>query len=630
MKCSKCGAKLSDDTKFCSYCGHKIEATTPPPVAEGSGISPIPNNEPERVASMKTDATKTLTDKIKEKAYSKWRGLSAYDRVATVSISVFVFLFLVALLSGKNATVVIAVIQIALAVVSILMHKGIIKLEPKKLWLKWLILLIAILFTVLNVMIYSWRTKKPTSVQNPSSTEQITEDLAEQIDWENITLSNILPKPQSNIMEILYNGEDWLNVTIHNISENKYLEYVRWCKEDYGFTIDNDSFDSYFYAQNPAGYCVTLLYDKTSKELSINLDAPIVDKTENPALPTDDSQKDSEAVVPASTIDYSIDYADAQSFEQALNDGVKVNGKIVQFDVIEYRPDSTLGINCWSGEHLNFISEEELDVGKGNTIVGRITEEPSKTLGSWKIPYEVLSIGGERIESELTEPANPEEQSGTQRPEITMTMNEDDFIGMNYKEAERIFREMGFTSFEYKTVNAETESVEDTIYYIEITECFIGNSDFVKGNKFDADSTVTFFSYKYEAPVAPSPVFYSTNDYETAKDGDSGVFSYRDRSSSYDIYWIIDLDEGYVFRFTDGNGDTICDRLKIDSGTLNDTITITYHDNGDTWSYKLHFKYVDHPETLIMVDQNGFDWEYSTTDLNDALSLRETKTIKDY
>ena len=140
----------------------------------------------------------------------------------------------------------------------------------------------------------------------------------------------------------------------------------------------------------------------------------------------------------------------------------------------------------------------------------------------------------------------------------------------------------------------------------------------------------TFFSYKYEAPAAPSPVFYSTNDYETAKKGNTGVFSYRDRGGSYDIYWIIDFDEGYVYYFTDGNGESFCDRLKIESGTLNDKITITYHDGGDTWSYKLHFKYVNHPETLIMVDQNGFEWEYSTTDLDDALGIRNTKTIKDY
>lgn len=618
MKCSKCGAELSEDTKFCSYCGQKIEVT-PPPVVEETDIPPIPHVESvkeQKAGKAKADAPKSFANKAKDKGIESWNKLSPYGKVTTVSIAVFVLLCLVALLAGKTAAIVIAIVQIAMAVVSILIHKGVIRLEQKKLWLKWLVLAVAILFTALNVMSYSWGTKTPSTGQNPSSINHSSEDNVEQIDWGNITLSKVLPEPQSNMMDLLHNGDDWLNVTVYDISENDYLEYVRWCKEDYGFTVDSDSFDDYFYAYNQEGYCLTLLYTETSKELSINLDVPM-STTENPVSETDNK----------------LDYADAASFEKALNDGVKVNGKIIQFDVVEYKPDSALGINCWSGEHLNFISEEELDVGKGNIIVGRIIEEPTKTLGSWVIHYEVLSIDGEKIEGETTDSTDstePEDPPVSQPTEITLTMGEDDFKGMNYQEAEQFFREMGFTNFEYRTVNTETESAEDTICYIEITEWFIGDSDFVKGDKFDADSTVTFFSYEYEAPTAPSPVFYSTNDYETAKNGNTGVFSYRDRGSSYDIYWIIDFDEGYVYYFTDGNGESSCDRLKIDSGTLNDKVTITYHDGGDTWSYKLHFKYVDHPETLIMVDQNGFDWEYSTTDLDDALNLRATKNIKDY
>ena len=91
---------------------------------------------------------------------------------------------------------------------------------------------------------------------------------------------------------------------------------------------------------------------------------------------------------------YTPDYYDAETFESDLNAGVKVNGKIVQFYVNDYKPDSILGINTWAGEHLNFLSEEEIDVEKGDYVIGRITSEPTKTLlgGSWKIPYEVLEI----------------------------------------------------------------------------------------------------------------------------------------------------------------------------------------------------------------------------------------------
>lgn len=233
-------------------------------------------------------------------------------------------------------------------------------------------------------------------------------------------------------------------------------------------------------------------------------------------------------------------------------------------------------------------------------------------------------------ENESSKGNNIEEPSDTKPFEITITMAEDDFHGMNYKEAEKIFREMGFTSFEYETVDTKTESDNDTICYIEIAELFIGNSDFVKGDTFDITSTVTFFSYKYEAPSTPSPVFYSTNDYETAKKGNTGVFSYKNKSGSYDIYYIIDFDEGYVYWFTEGIDDMTCDKIKIVSGNLNNKATITWHDGGNQWSWYLHFKYENHPETLIVNDQNGFSTEFTTTDLNEALKLRNTKKIKEY
>ena len=35
MKCSKCGAELSDDTRFCSYCGEKVEVNSSDSVDNG-------------------------------------------------------------------------------------------------------------------------------------------------------------------------------------------------------------------------------------------------------------------------------------------------------------------------------------------------------------------------------------------------------------------------------------------------------------------------------------------------------------------------------------------------------------------------------------------------------------------
>ena len=123
---------------------------------------------------------------------------------------------------------------------------------------------------------------------------------------------------------------------------------------------------------------------------------------------------------------------------------------------------------------------------------------------------------------------------------------------------------------------------------------------------------------------------YTTNTDQNVKNGNSGVYSYRSEGGTYYNYWIIDFDEGYVYSFSDGNGSGSCDRLKIESGDLNNVLIITYHDGGDVWSYGLHFKWKNQPDHLILQDDDGFEYDFYTTNLNDALSIMQSKTVHDY
>ena len=422
-----------------------------------------------------------------------------------------------------------------------------------------------------------------------------------------------LPIPKSKVGHFNWQNEKGFYLYVGETTKDNYMFYKDACVAA-GFTVDLSEYDTVYSAKNAEGYKVSLNY-KGFNIFTIEFKIP------------DNGNGEETHATENKENNYTLDYSDAVSFEAALNNGENVKGAVVQFNVVEYKPDSVLGINCWSGEHLNFISEKELDVEKGNVIIGRITAEPTKSLGSWTIPYEVISISEEKVDEEITESSNLDELSNVQPTEIIMINGEDDFKGMNYKEAENVFCEMGFTKFKYETIDTEVESDNDTICYIEITEWIFGDSDFVKGDKFDSDSTVTFYTYKYKAP---SPVFYSTNDYKTATKGNTGVFSYKNKNGSYDVYWIIDFDAGYIYNFTEGNGESSCDRVKIVSGDLNDRITATWHDGGDQWSWYLHFKYVNSPVTLIVNDHFGLSYEFSATNLYAALALRDTKTIKDY
>ncbi len=89
--------------------------------------------------------------------------------------------------------------------------------------------------------------------------------------------------------------------------------------------------------------------------------------------------------------DIVIDYKDAEAFENDLNNGVDVSGKIVQFEVLDYLPDSELGYNTWAGKHLNFISEDDINSAYGDKITAKV-DYFDDCLGSWVIHYTLINL----------------------------------------------------------------------------------------------------------------------------------------------------------------------------------------------------------------------------------------------
>ena len=128
----------------------------------------------------------------------------------------------------------------------------------------------------------------------------------------------------------------------------------------------------------------------------------------------------------------------------------------------------------------------------------------------------------------------------------------------------------------------------------------------------------------------PESVSYSTNDKSTVKNGNSGVYAYKSRGGTYDNYYIIDFEEGFVYFFSNGNGGETCDKIEIVSGNLNDVVIIMYHDGEYTWQSGLHFKWKNQPNILVMEDSMGFEYMFYTTNLESALSIRDEKEIVDY
>lgn len=635
-------------------------------------------SEPANASTPKSDAPKSLADKIKDKASDKWRKLNTYSKVTTVAIAVFVLLCLVAFLFGKTAAGIIAVLQIVLTVAALLMKKQIIKV-PKS-WIHFVALALAVVLLVPYVSLF-----------------KMDYGDAEKFAWSDILLADVVPEPETRFGEIIGNSSEYLSLYVYRTSAADYGEYVDACKEK-GFTVEADQSEQSYYAYNADGYKLSLYYDESNRKMHIGVDAAeqygtlvwpnsiIASMLPVPASTTgeitQDDEKGFQAYVSNTPIDefknyvaacadrgFNIDaYESDESYSAENSEGYKLSvsyqgNSVISISVDEPEYEVSIEIECvenWA------FSKYDVDVYIDDSFEGTIDHGTTETFAVTmsKGTYEIRFVNAEDDEVTGTVVIDIH-QDESLRYKISCTSTKIDvetIVGTiaeygedeapmpqsassykfgNYEDVQKELTDAGFTniSFEilYDIVLGWTN--EGEIENISVD----GKTDFDQGDIFkkDAPIVITYHMKEEDDPNKPvesetpdveedSPVFYSTNTYEVAKEGNSGVFSYRDRGNSYDIYWIIDFDEGYVYYFTDGNGDSTCDRLKIDSGTLNDKVIITYHDGGDEWSYSLHFKYVDHPETLIMVDQNGFDYKYSTTDLDDALSLRATKTIKDY
>ena len=123
----------------------------------------------------------------------------------------------------------------------------------------------------------------------------------------------------------------------------------------------------------------------------------------------------------------------------------------------------------------------------------------------------------------------------------------------------------------------------------------------------------------------PKTYDYSTNDETTIKDGNRGVYAYRTYGAEYHVYYIIDFNENCVYRFPDN--DSYYDKVPITSGDLNSVLIITYREGNRTSQEKLCFIRQNHPEYLKIQEENGNVIQLDTTNLNEALKLRDQRKV---
>ncbi len=601
-KCRKCGIEYPDNIKFCSECGGQV---VPVPQVQTytlhckscNGTMTIEDDRP--VLSCPFCGSKELiaesdavtVERIKQKTHREIemgkqqleRERMQYDYkvaeeqkkaneirkfrksfmgVMLIIVTVLSVLFCaVSFNDSRILSGIVAIIMGVLCVASYLMGLQVIKEK-----FKGMRIISAILAFVLIIPYFSLYNGAAPSY----------EDQPEDFEWTILEMHEYLPEPPSTYGTIGLDYDDHLSIDVYKISYAEYKEYRNECI-DFGYDKDTSGGGDTYDAYNDEGFSLNLFYYEDNEKLGIILLAP---EEETESTKADETE--------TSTPAYKIDYYDAASFEKALNNGTKVNGKIVQFDVLEYKPNSALGVNCWSGEHLNFISKEEINVDKGSVVIGRVTTEPTKTLGSWKIPYEVLSISGDKIDDNTTD------ETTLSETKISMSADSSTYAGKQKADVEKELKDKGFTNISIHEVMTTDSNNPDG----QVTSVSATNDSFKKGDKFEKDAEIIIYCWKYEKPQS---------EYEKA---------YIRDMSNYDLYYMFDTDKKAVVYF--GTNDTYIEKGTY-TGDFATGVTITWS-HGE-WTEKFTHK---SGRSATLIDGSGWDWEYKVCNVEEAQKILDT------
>ena len=240
MKCYNCGSEMQEGAKFCSFCGVNLSQNNIDETDATPTVLDVPQEEPKELVEnnvqpeIEEKPKQSLGDKIKAKIRSAWERLPTFYKVSLVSILGLVLLFLVAYFTDKTFAIVCTVVQFVGIVVAMLLRKGIIKTDKK--WLPYLVLIVAILLTALNIYSYFWnRAPADVNDNNPNTIITPDDDDTDTTESTNaISKTALLPfgdseyvgKKQEDIVKLL-EKEGFNNISTNPISELEVEELDR-------------------------------------------------------------------------------------------------------------------------------------------------------------------------------------------------------------------------------------------------------------------------------------------------------------------------------------------------------------------------------------------------------------------
>lgn len=237
--------------------------------------------------------------------------------------------------------------------------------------------------------------------------------------------------------------------------------------------------------------------DLSSVETEQDTEATTEQKQTNtsPAESEQRTEKNEEEII--------IDYGDAESFEAALNEGKNLEGKIVQFVVRDYKPDSAFGYNLISGEHLNFISSRNPDAQVNDTVIAKTTTIES-LMGSWIIHYEKIDnavISKDTITASSSEESTETENNESSEDNSDSTYEHNEYYDIT--ETAEFQNSIGDTIIIHKVLAKKNVAITATLLAYGADGSVLGkSSDEITLTEGQAN----FFRYSFDGDVSNASI----------------------------------------------------------------------------------------------------------------------------
>lgn len=302
-----------------------------------------------------------------------------------------------------------------------------------------------------------------------------------------------------------------------------------------------------------------------------------------------------------------LDYSSSTTLSKDIKDKKDVKGKnakVLVVEVIELKDGLT---KFKSNNNLEFMTDEKIEINKEDYIVLNIIEEPTQKEDNFQIEMNILKVI--KTKDTNNEPSLDEnttksedntiiEQDEQIIPETKIKMDNDSgfYIGLDKIQVENQLKEMGFTNIkleEIKTTDAKNKT--NTVKSV-----LIKNEEFTKDTEFEKTDEVIITYWKYENP---------TLEYDLA---------FIRKFPDYSLYYMFDTDTQKVVYF--GTFDSYIDKGTY-TGDFSSGVTINWS-HGE-WKEKFIIK--NGGNSAIMIDNDGFDWNYEKCDVIEAQKVLDNK-----